>query len=203
MAYSKNQFYLRRLHSLLGVIPIGGFLLIHLLVNHQATKGVEAFNKAAGFMESLPFLIALEFIFIYIPIFYHAVYGVHIAFTAKENVGHYSQFRNWMFLLQRVTGVITFVFVAIHLWQTRIQRALGDEVNFDMVHDIVSNTGWLIFYIICLLAVTFHFANGLWSFLVTWGVLQSKRSQQIFTWVSLIVFIVVSYIGLSSILAFV
>ncbi|MBB2507594.1 succinate dehydrogenase [Staphylococcus cohnii] len=203
MAYSKNQFYLRRLHSLLGVIPIGGFLLVHLLVNHQATKGVEAFNKAAGFMESLPFLIALEFIVIYIPILYHAVYGVHIAFTAKENVGHYSQFRNWMFLLQRITGIVTFIFVAIHLWQTRIQRALGHEINFDMVHDIVSNPGWLIFYIICLLSVTFHFANGLWSFLVTWGVLQSKRSQQIFTWVSLVVFIVVSYIGISAILAFV
>ncbi|EJJ6360569.1 succinate dehydrogenase, partial [Staphylococcus pseudintermedius] len=24
MAHSKNQFYLRRLHSLLGVIPLGG-----------------------------------------------------------------------------------------------------------------------------------------------------------------------------------
>jgi succinate dehydrogenase / fumarate reductase cytochrome b subunit len=150
LAYSKNQFYLRRLHSLLGVIPIGGFLLVHLLVNHQATKGVEAFNKAAGFMESLPFLIVLEFVVIYIPIFYHAVYGVHIAFTAKENVGHYSRFRNWMFLLQRLTGILTFIFVAIHLWQTRIQRALGHEVNFDMVHDIVSNPFWLIFYIICM-----------------------------------------------------
>ena len=45
MAYSKNQFYLRRLHSLLGVIPIGGFLIFHLLVNHQATKGAEAFKE--------------------------------------------------------------------------------------------------------------------------------------------------------------
>ncbi|MDT3958812.1 succinate dehydrogenase cytochrome b558 subunit [Staphylococcus kloosii] len=202
MAYTKNQFYLRRLHSLLGVIPIGGFLLVHLLVNHQATKGASAFDKAAGFMESLPFLIVLEFLFIYIPIFYHGVYGVFIAFTAKENVGHYSQFRNWMFLLQRITGVITFVFVGIHLWQTRIQVALGHPVNFDLVHDIVSNPLWLIFYIICTLSVTFHFANGLWSFLVTWGVLQSKKSQQVFTWVSLIVFLVVSYIGISAILAF-
>ena len=129
MANKKNQFYLRRLHSLLGVIPIGGFLLVHLLVNHQATQGEAAFNKAAGFMESIPFLIAVEFIVIYIPILYHAVYGVHIAFTAKENVGHYSAFRNWMFLLQRVTGVITFIFVAIHLWQTRIQRALGHDCD--------------------------------------------------------------------------
>ena len=79
------------------------------MVNHQATQGAEAFNKASMFMESLPFLIIVEFLFIYIPILYHGLYGIHIAFTAKENIGHYSIFRNWMFALQRVTGVITFI----------------------------------------------------------------------------------------------
>ncbi|ORO16666.1 succinate dehydrogenase, partial [Staphylococcus aureus] len=44
MAQSKNEFYLRRIHSLLGIIPIGAFLVVHLLVNHQATQGAEAFN---------------------------------------------------------------------------------------------------------------------------------------------------------------
>ena len=42
LAQSKNEFYLRRLHSLLGVIPIGAFLIVHLMVNHQATQGAEA-----------------------------------------------------------------------------------------------------------------------------------------------------------------
>ena len=86
MAQSKNEFYLRRLHSLLGIIPIGAFLIVHLLVNHQATQGAEAFNKASGFMESLPFLIVVEFLFIYIPLLYHGLLGLHIAFTAKQNI---------------------------------------------------------------------------------------------------------------------
>ncbi|PNZ36377.1 succinate dehydrogenase, partial [Staphylococcus felis] len=103
MAQSQNQFYLRRLHSLLGVIPLGAFLLVHLMVNHQATQGVEAFNKAAGFMDSLPFLYALEFIMIYIPILYHAIYGIYIAFTATHNIGHYSYTRTWLFLFQRIS----------------------------------------------------------------------------------------------------
>ena len=68
MGYTKNQFYLRRIHSLLGVIPIGAFLLVHLTVNYQATKGAGAFNQAAGLMESLPFLLALEIFLIYLPI---------------------------------------------------------------------------------------------------------------------------------------
>ncbi|MCG3401440.1 succinate dehydrogenase cytochrome b558 subunit [Staphylococcus massiliensis] len=202
MEHTKNQFYLRRLHSLLGVIPLGAFLLVHLTANFQATGGAESFNKASNFMESLPFLYALEFIMIYIPILYHAIYGVHIAFTATHNVGHYSRFRNWMFLLQRITGLITFLFVFVHLWQTRIQKLFGHEVNYDMVHQIVTNPFWLIFYIIGILSVIFHFANGLWSFLVTWGILQSPKSQRVFTWVSLLVFLVLSTIGISAILAF-
>ena len=48
-------------HSLLGIIPIGAFLIVHLIVNHQATQGAEAFNKAAGFMESIPFYSQLNF----------------------------------------------------------------------------------------------------------------------------------------------
>lgn len=146
MAQSKNEFYLRRIHSLLGIIPIGAFLVVHLLVNHQATQGAEAFNKASNFMESLPFLIIVEFLFIYIPLLYHGLFGIHIAFTAKENVGHYSIFRNWMFFFQRVSGILTFIFIGIHLWQTRLQKAFyGKEVNYDLMHETLQHPGWAIF----------------------------------------------------------
>ena len=203
MAKSKNEFYLRRLHSLLGIIPIGAFLIVHLMVNHQATQGAEAFNRAAGFMESLPFLLVTELILIYIPILYHGLYGIHIAFTAKENIGHYSLFRNWMFALQRLTGIIAFVFIFVHLWQTRLQKLFfGKEISYDMMHQTLQNPIWVIVYIICVIAVIFHFSNGIWSFLVTWGFLQSKKSQRIFTWVSLIIFLILSYIGVTAILAF-
>ena len=203
MAKSKNEFYLRRLHSLLGIIPIGAFLIVHLMINHQATQGAEAFNKAAGFMESLPFLLVTELILIYIPILYHGLYGIHIAFTAKENIGHYSLFRNWMFALQRLTGIIAFVFIFVHLWQTRLQKLFfGKEISYDMMHQTLQNPVWVIVYIICVIAVIFHFSNGIWSFLVTWGFLQSKKSQRVFTWVSLIIFLILSYIGVTAILAF-
>jgi len=204
LAKSKNEFYLRRIHSLLGIIPIGAFLIVHLMVNHQATQGAEAFNKAANFMESLPFLLAIEFLFIYLPILYHGLYGIHIAFTAKENIGHYSLFRNWMFALQRVSGIVTFVFVFMHLWQTTLQKYFfGKEINYDLMHRVLENPFVLIIYIICIICVIFHFSNGLWSFLVTWGFLQSKKSQRVFTWVSLIVFLILSYIGVTALLAFV
>ncbi len=60
-----REFFNRRLHSLLGVIPVGLFLTQHLVVNHFATKGEEAFNNAADFMENLPFRIFLEIFIIF------------------------------------------------------------------------------------------------------------------------------------------
>ena len=94
------------------------------MVNHQATQGAEAFNRASGFMESLPFLIVMEFILIYIPLLYHGLFGLHIAFTAKENIGHYSLFRNWMFFFQRVSGILAFVLLQCTYGKTRLQKAL-------------------------------------------------------------------------------
>ncbi|MCY8068223.1 succinate dehydrogenase cytochrome b558 subunit [Bacillus haynesii] len=198
-----REFVYRRLHSLLGVIPVGIFLIQHLVVNHFAASGEEAFNSAAHFMENLPFRYALEIFVIFLPLIYHAVYGVYIAFTAKNNANRYGFFRNWMFVLQRITGIITLIFVSWHVWQTRIAAQMGAEVNFDMMADILSSPIMLGFYIVGVLSTIFHFSNGLWSFAVTWGITVSPRSQRIATFVTMGVFVVLSYVGLRAILAFV
>ncbi|MBU8684602.1 succinate dehydrogenase cytochrome b558 subunit [Bacillus haynesii] len=198
-----REFVYRRLHSLLGVIPVGIFLIQHLVVNHFAASGEEAFNNAAHFMENLPFRYALEIIVIFLPLIYHAVYGVYIAFTAKNNANRFGFFRNWMFVLQRITGIITLIFVSWHVWQTRIAAQMGAEVNFDMMADILSSPIMLGFYIVGVLSTIFHFSNGLWSFAVTWGITVSPRSQRIATFVTMGVFVVLSYVGLRAILAFV
>lgn len=199
----ESDFYLRRLHSLLGVIPVGLFLTQHLVVNHFATRGEEAFNNASNFMGNLPFVLFLEWFIIYIPLMFHAFYGVYIAFTAKNNVQRYGTFRNWMFMLQRVTGVFLVIFIAWHIYETRIQKALGAEVNFNMMEEILSNPFMLAFYIAGVLSATFHLANGLWSFAVTWGIAQSPRSQKIVSYITIAAFLVLSVIGVQALLAFV
>ncbi|MDQ0215431.1 succinate dehydrogenase / fumarate reductase cytochrome b subunit [Oikeobacillus pervagus] len=198
-----REFFNRRLHSLLGVIPVGLFLTQHLVVNHFATKGEEAFNNAAHFMEMLPFRYVLEIVVIFLPLLFHAIYGLYIAFTAKNNVNRLGFFRNWMFVLQRVSGVLTLIFLAWHVWQTRVQAAFGADVNFQMMADILSNPFMLAFYIVGVISAIFHFANGLWSFCVSWGIIISPRSQVIFSYVSVVVFIALSVVGVRAILAFV
>lgn len=204
MAKPEQSFALRRLHSLIGVLPIGVFLLQHLFVNHFAVYGEGSFNRASDFMGGLPLKIILETVVIYIPILFHAIYGIYIAFTAKNNVGHYSTFRNWMFLLQRVSGVITFIFIAVHVWQTRVQVTINNaHVNYEMMHNILNNPLFIAFYAIGLISTIFHFANGLWSFAVTWGITQSEKSQRIMSYVSLIVFVLVAALGFTALIAFI
>ncbi|MCM3704493.1 MULTISPECIES: succinate dehydrogenase cytochrome b558 subunit [Cytobacillus] len=198
-----REFFNRRLHSLLGVIPVGLFLMQHLVVNHFATGGEESFNNAAHFMESLPFRIFLETFVIYLPLLFHAIYGLYIAFTAKNNTSKYGYFRNWMFMLQRVSGVITLVFVAWHVWETRVQAAFGAEVNFQMMENILSNPFMFWFYIFGVISAIFHFANGLWSFLVSWGFTVSPRSQVISTYVTIGIFIALSIVGVRALTAFI
>ena len=153
-------------------------------------------------MGKLPFVHFLEVFLIFIPLLYHAVYGLYVAFTAKNNVSRYGFFRNWMFLLQRVTGVITLIFVVWHVWETRIAAAFGAEVNFDMMANILSSPVMLIFYIVGVLSAVFHFANGLWSFFVSWGLTITPRSQQISTYVTMGIFIILTIISLRTIFAF-
>lgn len=203
---SKNREFLwRRLHSLLGVIPVGLFLVFHLSLNFTATGGSEAYNDATGMMELIPhwLLLIIEWVVIYIPLMFHAFYGVYIAFTATHNTKRFGTFRNWMFRIQRMTGIFLVVFVAWHIWQTRIQKALGDTVDFDMMADIVANPWMLAFYIVGILSATFHLSNGLWSFLVSWGITQSPKSQKIVTYITIGFFIILSVVGVMAILAFV
>ncbi|MFD2637526.1 succinate dehydrogenase cytochrome b558 subunit [Piscibacillus salipiscarius] len=199
-----REFFYRRLHSLLGVIPVGLFLMQHLVVNYFSTYGPEAFNAAAHFMESLPLRLLLEIVVIYLPLLFHAIYGVYIAFTASPNSFKFGYFRNWMFVLQRITGIITLIFVVWHVWETRLANAIyGTEINFDLMSTILSEPFMFWFYIVGVISTVFHFANGLWSFFVTWGLTVTPRSQVIMTYITIGVFAIFTYMGISSLIAFV
>ncbi len=197
-----RDFVNRRIHSFLGVVPIGLFLIVHFTVNWFATRGPASFNKAAGFMEHLPYLLFFEIVLIYLPILFHAIYGVYIAFQAKNNVKRYGYFRNWMFFLQRWSGIFLVIFIAWHVWETRIQMALGHALNFQMMSAILDNPGMFVFYVVGVLATVFHFSNGLWSFCVTWGISVSPRAQKLTTYLTVVVFIFLAIVGIGALFAF-
>src|ERR1700751_5532808 len=70
-----TSFIWRKLHSLLGIVPIGAFFIEHLLSNFEALKGPTAYGDQVKFLNALPLVRVLEWTFIFIPIIYHGLYG--------------------------------------------------------------------------------------------------------------------------------
>lgn len=182
----RRSFVLRKLHSLTGVAPVGLFLLVHLWTNASALGGERRFNAAVEQIARLPFLPAIELSFIFLPLSFHAVYGIWLSRAARLNVAAYPHGRNWAYVMQRVTGVVTFVFVLAHLWQLWAQKqffGLSHQSFFTVLtrdlSDVRMGAPWLaIFYMLGVAASVYHFANGLIGFCLTWGIVTTRRAQR-------------------------
>ena len=80
-----RHFALRKLHSLLGIVPIGAFLCFHLFENSLATKGGDYFYEhVIKKIDEMPYVGLMEIFFIALPILFHAIYGFFIWFTGKK-----------------------------------------------------------------------------------------------------------------------
>ncbi|MBU5674778.1 MULTISPECIES: succinate dehydrogenase cytochrome b558 subunit [Paenibacillus] len=199
-------FYSRKLHSLLGVIPLGFFLLEHMLTNFSAVEGgSEGFKESVAFLNSLPMVLALEMFGIWLPLLYHGVYGMYIAFQAKPNNNRFRNERNLRYLLQRISGVLVFAFVIWHVYETRVQVALGNVTHEELggvMHGIVTHPVYFILYLIGVISAAFHFANGLWSFLVSWGITVGPRAQRVSSNICMGLFVIVAILFTWSLFAF-
>ena len=200
-----SSFWYRRLHSLLGVLPVGFFLMEHLHTGYSATQGSKCFIGKVDELWETPCLVLIEICIIALPLLYHALYGMYISFFTDYNPKQMGTFRNWMFTLQRITGMITFVFILWHVWETRMQKMLYDHTSLELTYNMwqILQNEWIVgLYIIGVVAAVFHLSNGLWSFLITWGIISSKRVQRQATWASMAIFLIFSYFGIMAVLAF-
>jgi succinate dehydrogenase / fumarate reductase cytochrome b subunit len=176
-----RRFFLRRLHSLCGVLPIGVFLVVHLWTNLSAVRGRAPFRHAVGDLQSIPGLAVIEVVAILAPLAFHALYGLVIAAQARFNVGRYPYTRNWLFLLQRASGLVAFAFLVVHLGQFRAAKALGTmrwEAFYDRLALLLGSPGMFALYLLGVTASVFHFANGLWTAGQTWGLASSDRARR-------------------------
>lgn len=125
-----RPFILRRLHSLLG-IWLAIYLCEHLLVNSQMALYFEddgsMFVRMVNSIHSIPYLRAVEIIFLGLPFAIHGAWGVKYALTAKANSGKangrqpsLSQYRrNRAFTWQRITSWVLIVGIVAHVVQMR------------------------------------------------------------------------------------
>jgi succinate dehydrogenase / fumarate reductase cytochrome b subunit len=201
-----TSFLWRKLHSLLGIVPIGAFLIEHLLSNFEATKGAVAYGEQVRFLNSLPMVRVLEWAFIFLPILYHGLYGVYIWLRGKSNIVYYPFAGNWMYVAQRYTGLIAVVYIGYHV---ATQRFMGVSLpenpaySFAKVHNELTNPLILAFYIVAMIAVCWHFAYGVWLFAAKWGITPGVTARKRFGYVCLALGVLLAGLGIVSIFAFV
>lgn len=176
--YLCTDFYIRRIHSILGIIPIGIFLCFHLTMNSSAILGADAWNTVIEGMRSVPFIIFAELLIIALPILFHVVYGLYIVYLSDMPLLRYQYVKNWMFVLQRVTAVITTIFVLYHVLFVRILTDSTIGVMKAMA-DVLQTPIGFILQTIGIWAAIYHFSNGIFTFLVTWGILQGDWIQKV------------------------
>ncbi len=201
------SFVLRRLHSISGIVPIGAFLVEHFISNSEATNGVQAYNDQVKFLTSLPFVHALEWVFIFIPILYHGIYGLYIWYRGESNVGEYPWSGNWLYTSQRWTGIIAFIYIAYHTIEMRFTGVHlmggGYRYAFSKVW-FAFQSPWLIaFYVMGIVAVSWHFAYGVWLFAAKWGLTVGANARRRFGYVCAALALVLIGIGLWTITGFV
>jgi len=193
-------------------MPLGIFLLEHFYTNSKALAGAPAFNEAVKDLQAIPYILLVEIGGIFIPLIYHAVYGLVITVEARPNNLHYPYARNWFYTIQRVTGLILFLFITFHVLNFRFGLIPGlNTVSVahapDQAFQIVSREfrmAWVfIVYMIGITATVWHFANGIWLFLVDWGITIGERAQRITGYACIAFGIVLLAVGINAAVAFI
>ncbi len=201
-----TSFLLRRLHSLSGIVPVGAFLLEHILVsNATAIGGADAYAKQVAFLGGLPLVFFLELFGIWLPIAFHALYGFYIWYRGDGNTGEYPWSGNWMYTAQRWTGGIAFAYI---VWHTYTMRFTGVDLHafpnasFGKVQNEVFQTPLFLFYVAGLVAASWHFAYGIWLFCAKWGIVSGERARKRFLVVCIAFFFLLTGVGLASLASF-
>lgn len=185
-AKKDHTFLLRKLHSLSGIVPIGAYMAFHLFENMHAAKSPESFDTMVKGIWSLaprPVFYLIELCAIFIPLLFHSFYGFAISRSGQPNIGAYQYRRNYLYTLQRVTGVVVFLYLAYHVWTLRFVsgyfKADTELSTFAEVREKMS-PAWVTFiYLLGNLAAAFHLGNGLWGFATSWGLAVGRKSQRL------------------------
>jgi len=178
---------MRKLHSLSGVVPLGVFLVMHLATTSHAVQGQAKFETALRESRGSPYTLVAQIVFVLLPLSFHALYGIKLSLEPRHNTGAYPHSRNWMYVAQRLTGILALAFIVWHVMELWLPSARGELVEENVYPTLCQDLSATRFglplpalgYVFGIAATVFHFANGLWGFCVSYGITTSRRAQRL------------------------
>ena len=191
------HFIYRRLHSLTGIVPVGLFLIYHLYIQLYLHSGAEVYNEVVNSFYDSPLALWVLALIVYIPLIFHSVYGAMITFEAQAQP-NYHYFAHLLYWLQRFSGIGVLLFIIAHVWNAKLGPWIAGTwgTHFEHLSSGFADpeTGMLTktVYLLGVLGAVFHFANGLNTFCMTWGIALTPTSQKKVRSFSILVFIILT-----------
>jgi succinate dehydrogenase / fumarate reductase cytochrome b subunit len=177
-AATRRTITQKQLMSILGVAPLGVYVVAHLWTNLYSLGGPEAFDAALKASRAHPAFLLLELLGLGLPILVHARIGLSLIRNARPNNVRYGTLRNLKYTLQRLSGLGVLLFLGAHVAKARILPAMaGVTETWQGMHEALSEPITFGVYVLGLLGVSFHLANGLWGSALTFGVTVSPSAQ--------------------------
>ena len=192
-----SHFLMRRINSLTGVVPVGLFLVYHLYLQLYLHSGAETYNTAVNSFYDSPLAIWTLVIVVYIPLFFHAFLGVRLIFESTVQPS-YTYFSHLLYWLQRISGIGVLLFILAHVWNTQLGPWISGTWGTHFEHlssgfsDPESGIITKMVYLLGVLGAVFHFANGLNTFCMTWGIALTQKSQKLVRIFSILLFLIFS-----------
>lgn len=189
---ARASFIRARAASALAIAPLGAWTVLHLWNNLSAFGGPDAWQAAVtGYPH--PFAQALTGIVVLLPLAIHVVWGIGRMATSRPNNLRYGTYANLKYALQRLSAVGVLFFLGAHLWIALIKPRLLDgsaEPFADIAHEMHFHTPTLVVYVLGTLGVAYHLANGVLTFSMGWGVVQTRAALRRLEGAALILFAV-------------
>ena len=195
-----TSYLLRKLHSLTGIIPVGAFLAEHFWSNSSVLVSALKYDEVSRDLQTIPFRPFVEWGLIFLPMLYHGGYGIYLWLRGESNVSSYPWVKNWLYTLQRYTGLIAFVYIGWHLYTER-WLTHGRSTYENVVQDL-SSPYFLAFMVIGVLASSFHLGVGIWNFLCKWGLAATVQAQRAAGRFGVLVAVLFSLVGLLILVSF-
>jgi succinate dehydrogenase / fumarate reductase cytochrome b subunit len=184
-------------------VPLGVWTVNHLWNNLSAFQGAAAWQREVT-EYGHPLAFFASSIVALLPLALHTVWGIGRLVTMKPNNLRYRYFDNVKYTLQRLSAIGLLLFLGAHVWLAflRPRLATGAPEPFsDITHEMHHHFPTLAVYVLGVLGVSYHLANGVQSFLMGWGVVTSRRALKKLEGATIAGFLVLLGMGLAAVYA--
>lgn len=202
-AQARSSFIRSRLASILAIVPLGVWTFFHLWHALYAFQGADAWQKELTEYPH-PFAEAVTGIVVLLPLAIHTVWGIGRLATSRPNNVRYRLYGNLKYLLQRLAAVGVLAFLGAHIWLALLHPRLVEghaETFADLAEHMHFHTPTLATYVLGILGVAYHLANGVQTACMSWGVVTTQRGLKRLEWVAMGLFLLLLAMGWGAVYA--